>query len=121
MSHYYYLDIVIQYPFNGFETPLDNCWKWQKSNQYITNNNTLSMVKVDVNSHLAMKREKIGIGDYDYNHTIRISIKDYWNDIEDYWDVNFVSKSRKTSNVNRKQVPEIFVSRYVSDIIWNWK
>ena len=72
------------------------------------------MIKVDVKSHFAMKRDKECNTDYDYNHTIRISVKDYWNNIEDFWDVNFVSKSKKNDT-------QIFVTRSESPITWIWK
>ena len=109
----------------GFQIPFNNCWKWKlnrnDSNEDDFWGNLNCMVKVDIKSHFAMKREKESITDYDYNHTVRISIKDYWNDIDDYWDVNFVSKCRKLNNNNNHDIDDLFfVSRYDSAIIWRW-
>ena len=104
--------------------PLDSCWHWHLSgendnhnnnnNNYTNNWSNNKMVKVDVYSHLAMKNEKKSITDYDYNHSIKISIRDYWNNIEDYWIVRFASKCCKNKN-------KIIVSRYDRPIKWHWK
>lgn len=103
-------------------------WKW-KLKKFDSNKQHLSrgdkwirndMVHVDISSHHAVELNKIQkieyFADYDYIHTINITIQDYWNDLKDVWCAKFVSKCG-TSNDNNT-----IKTRYDNNnpVCWDW-
>lgn len=70
------------------------------------------MIQVDINSH-QFKDKDIIFQTSVIEHTINIGIKDYWNNCEDVWNVEFITKHGPTDN-------NIIQTCYTAPIYWYW-
>ena len=92
---------------NEQKTVLSNGFKWANNN----------MIHVDIESHdyteiMSQKSKNKVYGDFDYKHTINIVIQDYWNNCQDVWTVEFMSKSGTNNN--------IITTSYETAASWYW-